>query len=142
MGRNIIDFEGFWRIWFKLIQLSRDNWAIIVEGNRDKEILEKLDVKDGVIVLQKFGLRRISDLIIGHYKGAIILTDFDSEGEELANRLRSELTMEGVKINVSIREELKKILHKMGQIENLNKIFDELEQRAPFYIYNELHHQY
>jgi len=134
--KKSIDVEHFWKIWIRLIDLTNNGSAVIVEGYRDKIALEKLHITRNVVILQKYGLSKTVDYLRTRYNQAVILTDFDKEGEYLAKNLFNILTVEGIHVDQSIRNELRKILSKIRQIENLNTIADHLNEKAPFYIYN------
>lgn len=78
--------------------------TVIVEGKRDKKIL------------YSFGFTKILTLESGPYKTTLkaekaknvcILTDFDSEGEELAKKLNLFLQSLGCKIEHNMRRKLK-----------------------------------
>lgn len=97
---------------------------IIVEGKKDKKVLEKLRFKNILPLSGKSidGLLRI--LKNKKVKRVIVLTDFDKEGEKKHKELCKRLEKSDIKIDFQIRNEFK-------QTFNVNKI-EELSFIAKF----------
>lgn len=95
-------------------EISNDRSLIIVEGKRDIKALNKLGITN-IISLDKPIYLMIEE-IIGKYKEAIILTDFDFEGKKLYSKIKHELNKNGVKVNDKYRKFLSrcKITHVEG----------------------------
>ncbi|RLI97735.1 MAG: hypothetical protein DRP00_03620, partial [Candidatus Aenigmatarchaeota archaeon] len=73
-----------------------ENSQIIVEGKKDREVLEKLGFKNVVEISGK----SLSEILKEIKKDSVILlTDFDSEGEKLAKRLYNFLKIYGIKVD-------------------------------------------
>jgi 5S rRNA maturation endonuclease (ribonuclease M5) len=78
--------------------------AIIVEGEKDKQALNKLGVH-GIIISYNLGMSiaNFCDMISQNHKEVIILTDWDRKGGFLCSTIRKNL--EGrVKINTEYRK--------------------------------------
>ena len=89
-----------------LSELREENKKIpiIVEGDKDREALQKLECK-GVIISVNAGisLTDFCDRLVREYKDIIILTDWDKRGGYLCHKIRKNL--EGrVNCNILYRE--------------------------------------
>ena len=105
----------------KTIQKLR-NEVIIVEGKRDKEALESLGAKTIIPVAGRKNIRELEGI-----KNAVILTDLDRKGNLLAKKLEEELWSMGIKVDISTRKKLGKIL-KIKYFEELNKKYEEFNE--------------
>jgi len=89
-----------------LLELREENKTvpIIVEGEKDKQALQRLDIS-GEIIIYNVGMSiaNFSDMIAQNYKKIILLTDWDRKGGFLCSVIRKNL--EGrVKINLEYRK--------------------------------------
>ena len=89
---------------------------IIVEGKKDKVALEKLGIKN-ILVLNGPLYKNIEE--ISKHKEVVILTDLDKEGRKLFPRLNSRLQERGIKVDNNFREFLFKET-KLRQIEGID----------------------
>lgn len=89
---------------------------IIVEGKKDKEALNKVDIKN--IFTIKEPLFKLCENISKKYNEVIILTDLDKEGKRLYSKLKENLERNGVKVDDNFRKFLFKET-KLTQIEGL-----------------------
>ena len=83
-------FEEFWELWMRLLSDSRTpGTVIVVEGERDRRSLRRLGIV-GPIVLVHRGrtLSETAQHLAGSARRVIILTDWDTEGGHLAQRLK------------------------------------------------------
>jgi len=91
VGRDPVAlFEGFWELWSRFLQESRaPGTVVVVEGERDRRALRRLGVK-GAIVLVHRGrtISETANVLSSTARHVIILTDWDTEGGHLAQRLR------------------------------------------------------
>jgi len=90
--------------------------TVIVEGIKDKRVLEKIGFKN-VIDISGKKIYQVAEMI---GKEAIILTDFDYEGEKKASALTKLLQSRGVKINFLTRQKFKNL--KIKKIEELSSL--------------------
>jgi len=90
------------------LKKENKNIPIIVEGEKDKKALRKLDIKRKIITLNKgFSLTDFCDKISKRYKEIIVITDWDRKGGFLRHKIQKNL--EGrVKCNTKYREVLAK----------------------------------
>ncbi|MBI4399897.1 toprim domain-containing protein [Candidatus Micrarchaeota archaeon] len=79
---------------------------IIVEGKRDKEALKEISLNNVIAINAN---PNVAYKLQG-YDEAIVLTDFDENGEELCLRLSAVLEANNIKPNLEIRRRLRYIL--------------------------------
>ena len=95
-------------------KLRKSNKLIIVEGKKDKSALEKLGLKN-IIILNKPLYRIVEDV---KCKECVILTDLDKEGKKIYGKLNSDLQRNGIKVDNTLRNFLFKET-KLRQVEGL-----------------------
>src|SRR3989344_3193873 len=84
--------------WFK--KLKETNKLIIVEGKKDKKVLQELGCKKIITISNSLFLT--IDKIDS--EEVIILTDLDKEGKNLYSVIKKSLQKKGVKIDNKFRE--------------------------------------
>ncbi|MEM2881791.1 MAG: toprim domain-containing protein [Candidatus Bathyarchaeia archaeon] len=101
--------------------------VIIVEGRRDEESLRRLGITGNIYRLKssRIGFREFP-AILGPYREAIILTDFDREGEELAIRIQRELAPLRVRANYSLWNQLRGLVS--SDIKSVEDLADYLKK--------------
>lgn len=85
-----------------LNNLKECNKLIIVEGIKDKKVLEDFGISN-IIILDK-PIYKIVEEICEKKKDVVILTDLDKEGKYLYRKLKSNLQKFGIKIDNKFRE--------------------------------------
>ncbi|MHA2407865.1 MAG: toprim domain-containing protein [Candidatus Ranarchaeia archaeon] len=105
--------------------------CLIVEGVNDEEALRSIGIKGPI--LRIYGNQRTIDdiereVIQQQYKRVVILTDYDSEGQELARKLEDYLKPK-VKILTIIRQKFRKALG--GWVEVIEAIPNFFSREAP-----------
>ena len=105
--------------WREKIQNTEK--IIIVEGKKDKNALNSLNVKN-IFVLNNKPLYQVVEEVADLTDEAIILTDLDNEGRKLYSILREDLERNGVKIDKQFREFLLNNT-KLVCIESIEKLF-------------------
>jgi len=111
------------------IASAGDDSVIIVEGRRDEESLRRLGITGKIYKLKssRIGLREVP-AILGPYREAIILTDFDREGEELAIRIQRELAPLKIRTNNSLWNQLRGLVSSdIKSVEDLADYFKKME---------------
>jgi 5S rRNA maturation endonuclease (ribonuclease M5) len=108
-----------------------ENVPIVVEGLRDKSALKRLGIVKNVYPLNKgksvFGF---CEEVSKFSKNAVILTDWDRRGGQLARMLREGLEANGVHANDSIRMQLVILSKKeVKDIESLPTFIARLKER-------------
>ena len=104
--------------WIEKLKIAEK--IIIVEGKKDKETLENLNIKN-IFALNNKPLYKFIEEISQITKEVIILTDLDKEGKKLYSILKKDLQKHGVKIDQIFREFLIQNT-KLSCIESLEKI--------------------
>ncbi len=96
---------------------------IIVEGKKDREVMEKFGFKN---ILEISGKNFHSLLKKINKEKVVILTDFDEEGEKLAKELSHFLMANGIKVDWNERKILRNLLC-IRKIEELKFILKFME---------------
>jgi len=83
-------FDDFWELWTRLQGDSRaPGTVVVVEGERDRRALRRLGLEGPVVLVHRGRtLSEIAQDLSATAKRVIILTDWDTEGGHLAQRLR------------------------------------------------------
>jgi len=84
--------------FIRLLQQYSENNPIVVEGKRDKEVLQELRIKN---VYAVYEIRRIPTK---KFKEVLILTDRDRKGKKIYKYLYNYFISEGLIINNKLRE--------------------------------------
>lgn len=111
---------------------SEEGFPIIVEGKADEDALRKLGVK-GHVICVKASLKPLVEVleVIKRRCEAIILTDFDRRGAELANRLTKSLEEMCVKPNLLYWREIGDLVKRdVKDVEGLASYIDTLRKKA------------
>ncbi len=98
-----------------------ENGVCVVEGKRDEYALRTLGFKGKIVALRK--LNRSLDSIVeslSNEERIIVLTDFDNEGEELAERLYRAFKSRNVEVDLETRRKLSSLLK--GEIKGLEEL--------------------
>jgi 5S rRNA maturation endonuclease (ribonuclease M5) len=98
---------------------KKEHLLFVVEGQKDKEALEKIGINN-IFILKKGNFPGAIEKIINlkmKIKKCIILTDFDKEGKKLYYILKRELVENGIRIDDKLRRALMK--EKLSHIEGL-----------------------
>jgi 5S rRNA maturation endonuclease (ribonuclease M5) len=106
----------------EISELSSNGVPILVEGKRDEEALKAIGVRGRIIRVRQYR-KKLFELSeeLSSYKSIIILTDFDKEGEDLAEKIERQLHMWGVQ--TIMREKVRSAVSwATRQIEGLNKV--------------------
>ncbi len=112
----MLDSEVFERLEIILREISKlsdEGVGIIVEGKKDEESLRELGIEGPVYQIPSGGKTSLNSLEdLPDCDEVIILTDFDSAGEDLADFCRKHLEKLGVKILYHYREDLRNLVRK------------------------------
>ncbi len=120
-----MDGRGIKQFLVKLRQFNRKHpdWAVLVEGKRDRRALERLGIEN-VIDLKGRKFHDVAEYLSENFKGVVLLTDFDPEGEGIFSKLSRILKRYGLKVDGSFREELRQT-----GVKFVEKITEELRRR-------------
>lgn len=105
-----------------------DDHTIVVEGINDRKALNSLGIlKDIVMVQSEGGPLKISERLHSGGRKAVILTDWDRKGENIASELKRNLYSLCVPFDLSIRSRLKDLSVKdIKDVESLPSLRDRL----------------
>lgn len=119
--------DAFEDILRELEELSGDH-TIVVEGPKDRRALNSLGIdRDTVMVQSEGGPLKVSEDLCARGRRAVILTDWDGKGEEIAQELRRLLCSMSVPFDLSLRERLKDICMKdIKDVESLGSLYGRL----------------
>lgn len=116
-----------------LLKELADSSTIVVEGKRDAETLRSLgiDAEFYFISSNRGTIRELAEKLTEQEKEVIILTDFDSKGQQLAGKLILALHQTGkkVKVNTNVRKNLMRAFNgrKIGEIEDLKSLIEKIQ---------------
>jgi 5S rRNA maturation endonuclease (ribonuclease M5) len=105
-----------------VIELSSNGVPVLVEGKRDEGALKELGVEGRIIRVRQYR-KKIFELgeELSSFKSVMVLTDFDREGEDLAEEIERQLHLWGVQ--TVMREKVRSAISwATRQIEGLSKV--------------------
>jgi len=109
-----------------LVSLLREckKFRVIVEGRKDRDALKEFGFKK-ITVLNEF--HGFYDMVTNiNDNDVLVLTDFDPEGNDLANKITNMLQRFGKKVEVGYRRRLMVLFieNKINTIEGLVRLFN------------------
>lgn len=122
-----VRLEEILKVLGRLKELSADH-VILVEGRKDREALAYLGISGDVFQIQSSGGPSAAAEYVESRGGkAIILTDWDRRGGNLAAALRDILGRDNPDIDGSVREDLSRLSrHYIKDVEALDSLVDRL----------------
>ncbi len=122
-----VRLEEILKVLGRLKELSADH-VILVEGRKDREALAYLGISGDVFQIQSSGGPSAAAEYVESRGGkAVILTDWDRRGGNLAAALRDILGRDNPDIDGSVREGLSRLSrHYIKDVEALDSLVDRL----------------
>ena len=122
-----VRLEEILKVLGRLKELSADH-VILVEGRKDREALAYLGISGDVFQIQSSGGPSAAAEYVESRGGkAVILTDWDRRGGNLAVALRDILGRDNPDIDGSVREDLSRLSrHYIKDVEALDSLVDRL----------------
>ncbi|WP_400234324.1 Toprim subdomain protein [Methanomethylophilus alvi] len=122
-----VRLEEILKVLGRLKELSADH-VILVEGRKDREALAYLGISGDVFQIQSSGGPSAAAEYVESRGGkAVILTDWDRRGGNLAAALRDILGRDNSDIDGSVREDLSRLSrHYIKDVEALDSLVDRL----------------
>ena len=122
-----VRLEEILKVLGRLKELSADH-VILVEGRKDREALAYLGISGDVFQIQSSGGPPAAAEYVESRGGkAVILTDWDRRGGNLAAALRDILGRDNPDIDGSVREDLSRLSrHYIKDVEALDSLVDRL----------------
>lgn len=113
---------------FQKLEEESDSTPIIVEGLRDAEALKKLGITKNVLTINRgISIFTLAEQISRKWENAIVLTDWDRRGGQLARALKEALQANGVSVNDRFRAQLVILSKKeIKDIESLPRFVERL----------------
>ena len=125
--------EEFQHIIEDLIAEATNGTPIIVEGPRDRESLERLEVKGDVISVKTSGktlLDTLQEIEDRNKDEVILLMDFDRRGKEMTARLIKNLEKSSIKTNLVYWKKLSSLVGRdVKDIEGLATFIQTLNKK-------------
>jgi 5S rRNA maturation endonuclease (ribonuclease M5) len=125
--------EEFQHIIEDLIAEATNGTPIIVEGPRDRESLERLEVKGDVISVKTSGktlLDTLQEIEDRNKDEVILLMDFDRRGKEMTARLIKNLEKSRIKTNLVFWKKLSSLVRRdVKDIEGLATYLQTLNKK-------------
>ncbi len=120
--------EQLEKVLQKLEDLSEE-MPIIVEGVRDRNALRRLGITKNVLTFNRgVSIFSFCEEISRRFKKAVVLTDWDRRGGQLARMLKDGLEANGVKVNDTVRMQIVILSKKeVKDIESLPTFVDRLK---------------
>ena len=91
--------------WLKRLREISNNSAVLVEGKRDRQTLQKFGVKN-IFTLEGKRLTDLPDLLEG-FERVLLLFDLDKHGERINSKVKEILSKQGYILIEDFREELR-----------------------------------
>ena len=122
--------EQLEKVFEELVDLSADA-PIIVEGIRDAGALSRLGIEKNVVTLNRgVSILTFCEQISRQSKKAIVLTDWDRRGGQLARMLKESLMANGVEVIDSIRTQIVILSKKeVKDVESMPTFIERLRAR-------------
>lgn len=122
--------EEFEAILEELRELARES-VVLVEGRRDRDALGRLGVRGEIVQVQDAGgILGVAEELASRGRGAVILTDWDRKGGQLAELLRNALRACDVPYDDGIRMKMAVLSKKdIKDVESLPAFASLLEER-------------
>lgn len=122
-----VRLEEILKVLGRLKELSADH-VILVEGRKDREALAYFGISGDVFQIQSSGGPSAAAEYVESRGGkAVILTDWDRRGGNLAAALRDILGRDNPDIDGSVREDLSRLSrHYIKDVEALDSLVDRL----------------
>ena len=123
--------ERIEKIICEVKELSSSGAVIIVEGRRDRTSLECLGIEGHIVLATYFPLLSFAESISQKYHEAVIMTDWDIQGEKLAIRITTYLYSLGTKPNTWPRRKLGTLVRKeITAVEDLYGYVERLKLKT------------
>jgi 5S rRNA maturation endonuclease (ribonuclease M5) len=110
--KRTYDLDALEELMNTLTEASRQGAAIIVEGRRDEMALRSLGVVGLVIMASHRPALDLAEEVAQSYSEIILLTDWDSKGDEMATAIEQHLRCTSSRTDLEIRSRLKKLVKK------------------------------
>ncbi len=127
--KKTYDLKALEELITALLEASSRGAAIIVEGRRDKNALRSLGVEGPIIMASRRPALDLAEDVARIYRDIIVLTDWDSKGEEMALIIEQHLRCTSARTDLETRSRLKKLVRKdIKDVESLSLYMDRMRE--------------
>ncbi len=128
--KRTYDLEALEELIASLLDASYQGAAIIVEGRRDERALRALGLPGPVIMASRRSALDLAEDAARNYPQIILLTDWDSKGDEMCNTIERHLRSVGSRPDREIRSRLKKLVKKeIKDVEGLSQYTERMREQ-------------
>ncbi|HXW67616.1 MAG TPA: toprim domain-containing protein [Thermoplasmata archaeon] len=125
--------EAFVALWQELrTESARAGTVLVVEGDRDRSSLRRLGIPGTIVKVHRGRpLAGTAHDLVGAARRVIVLTDWDTEGGHLAQRLREFLEADAAALDLEYRRRLARIVRgELVHVEGLHGWARRLAERS------------
>jgi 5S rRNA maturation endonuclease (ribonuclease M5) len=128
--KRTYDLEALEELIASLLDASYQGAAIIVEGRRDLQALRALGLPGPVIMASRRSALDLAEEAARNYPHIILLTDWDSKGDEMCETIEYHLRSMGSRPDKEIRSRLKKLVKKeIKDVESLSQYAQRMREQ-------------
>lgn len=128
--KRTYDLEALEELIASLLDASYQGAAIIVEGRRDLQALRALGLPGPVIMASRRSALDLAEDAARNYPQIILLTDWDSKGDEMCKTIERHLRSVGSRPDREIRSRLKKLVKKeIKDVESLSQYAQRMREQ-------------
>jgi len=128
--KRTYDLEALEELIASLLDASYHGAAIIVEGRRDLQALRALGLPGPVIMASRRSALDLAEDAARNYPQIILLTDWDSKGDEMCKTIERHLRSVGSRPDREIRSRLKKLVKKeIKDVESLSQYAQRMREQ-------------
>ena len=129
-AKGTYDLEALEELIASLLDASYQGAAIIVEGRRDLQALRALGLPGPVIMASRRSALDLAEDAARSYAQIILLTDWDSKGDEMCKTIDYHLRSMGSRPDKEIRSRLKKLVKKeIKDVESLSQYAQRMREQ-------------
>ncbi|RZN69017.1 MAG: hypothetical protein EF807_05030 [Candidatus Methanolliviera hydrocarbonicum] len=119
--------EGIKNVLLEMKEYANDGAVVVVEGEKDRRSLSSLGIRNCIKFPIKESLLNFSESLAREDRGIILLTDWDSKGEELSKIIEANLRNMGLSPDIRIRNRLKSLVFRdIKDVESLSRYLDRM----------------
>jgi 5S rRNA maturation endonuclease (ribonuclease M5) len=127
--KKTYDLDALEELITALKDASGQGAAIVVEGRRDEMALRSLGIEGPVILASRRPALDLAEEAAESYSEIILLTDWDSKGDEMASTIEQHLRCTPAHIDLEIRSRLKKLVKKeIKDVESLGVYVERMRK--------------
>ncbi|NTV27355.1 MAG: topoisomerase [Methanothrix sp.] len=128
--KRTYDLDALEELIASLLDASYQGAAIIVEGRRDLQALRALGLPGPVIMASRQSALDLAEEAARNYPQIILLTDWDSKGDEMCKTIEYHLRSMGSRPDKEIRSRLKKLVKKeIKDVESLSQYAQRMREQ-------------